>query len=354
MAKKSSTENRSSAIDTLKNDLATGEPKRFYIFHGPERYLLEHYLGTLRTLLCPGGLNDFNYRRYEGKGLDLGELSAACDTLPAFAERTLVEIHDYDFFKFDEAQRESFIELLTDLPEHVCLVFVYIAVEYAPDKRQKKLSAALKNTACVVEFAAQAQSQLVKWIKKHFKASGKTIDTPTAEYLAFITGGLMTTLSTEIEKLCFYVRGESVTRGDIDAVVTPVLDAVSWKLTDSLVSGRFNEASHILTDLLNMREPPHKLIYSITVSLRRLLAARLCLDSSCGEKDLMRMTDIRFEFQARNLMSGARKTTAERCRRFVLLSADTAFRMNSGGDPQSLLTELLIKLATCYKGCPSC
>ena len=164
----------------------------------------------------------------------------------------------------------------------------------------------------------------------------------------------MTTLHTEIEKLSFYAKAETITRRDIDAVVSPVLDAVSWKLTDHLLSGRFDDASRVLTDLLNMREPPHKLIYSITVSLRRLLAARLCLDSSYGEKELMRMTDLRFEFQARSLISSARKTTVERCRRFVLLSADTACRMNSGGDPPSLMTELFIRLAACYKGAASC
>ena len=153
MAKKAP-DNKSAALDTLKNDISSSDPRRFYIFYGPERYLLEHYLGTLRTLLCPGGLNDFNYRRYEGKGLNVDELASACETLPVFAERTLVEIHDFDLFKMEETQREMLIELLSDLPEHVCLVFVYIGMDYAPDKRLKKLVSAIKSNAHVVEFAA--------------------------------------------------------------------------------------------------------------------------------------------------------------------------------------------------------
>jgi DNA polymerase-3 subunit delta len=271
-----------------------------------------------------------------------------------FAERTLVEISDYDLFKADESDRETLVALLSDLPEHVCLVFVYDILGYAPDKRLKKLTAVLKDNATVVEFTAPPQSKLIKWIKTHVKDCGKQIDTPTAEYLAFITGGLMTALNTEIEKVCFYAAGDTVARADIDAVVTPVLDAVSWKLTDHIAGGRFNDASHVLVDLLNMREPPHKLIYVVTLKLRQLLAARLCLDGARGEKELMRICDIRFDFQARNLLASARKTTAERCARFVLLASETALLMNTGAAPESLLTELLIRLAACYKGRAAC
>jgi hypothetical protein len=68
----------------------------------------------------------------------------------------------------------------------------------------------------------------------------------------------------------------------------------------------------------------------------------------------MRVCGMKYGFQARILLGSARKTTAERCARFVLLSADTAYRMNAGGDPESLLTELLIRLAASWKGGASC
>jgi DNA polymerase-3 subunit delta len=353
MAKKTQTDTVD-ALDALRKDIAAGSPRRLYVFHGAERYLAEHYMRELRSLLCPGGTSDFNYRRYEGKGLRADELAAACETLPVFSARTLVEVRDYDIFGADEAERETLAALFDDLPDYVCLVFFYDVLEYAPDGRLKKLASALKKEASVVEFRAQEQSRLIKWIGRHFAEAGKTIDTPTAEYLAFTTGGLMTSLDTEIEKLSSYVRGETVTRGDIDAVVTPALDAVSWKLTDSIVGGRFDDAARILADLLSMQEPPHKLIYSITLKLRQLMAARVLLDRSLGEEDLMRICGMKFGFQARILLKSARSTTPERCARFVLLSADTAYRMNTGGDPESLLTELLIRLAACWKGGASC
>ena len=351
MAKKTQSDD---ALEALKKDITSGQPGRLYVFHGAERYLLEHYLGRLRGLLCPSGTADFNYRRYEGKGLPVDELASACDTLPVFSERTLVEVHDYDLFKTGESDREMLIALLKDLPDYVCLVFVYDVVDYSPDNRLKKLASAIKKEASIVEFSVQAQPKLIKWIKQHFKENGKLIDTSAAEHLAFVTGGLMTALNSEIDKLSFYAKSDTVTQNDIDAVVTPVLDAVSWNLTDCIVSGRFDDASSVLSDLLHMHEPPHKLIYSITLTLRQLMAARLCLDRALGEKELMRICGMRFEFQARNLLRSARKTTSDRCANFVRLSAETAFYMNTGSDAEALITELLIRLAACYKGHVSC
>ena len=85
--------------------LKAGRIANFYIFHGDERYLLDHSLDELRSKLCPGGLEGFNYRRYEGKDLRIDELEDAINTLPVFAERTLVELQDFDIFSGEVKQR---------------------------------------------------------------------------------------------------------------------------------------------------------------------------------------------------------------------------------------------------------
>ncbi|SHH53726.1 DNA polymerase III, delta subunit [Sporobacter termitidis DSM 10068] len=330
-------------FEALKTAVAAGQPDRLYVFHGEERYLLENYLEQIRKCLT-GTFSEFNYRRYEGQGLTADTLAAACDTLPAFAERTLIEVHDFDLFKGGEDAKQKLIALLSDLPDYACLIFVCDTIEWKPDGRQK-LAEVIKKNARVVEFPVQEQSKVISWIKKHFASNGRTIDTPTAEHLAVLTGGLMTALNQEIEKVCDYTGERVITRAHLDAVVTPVLDAVVYKLTDHIAAGSFSAAAGVLYELFCMHEPPQLLIYSITLKLRQLLAARLCYERGLGEKDLMKLCAIRFEFQARNLLSSARKTTVPECRRAVLLSAETAHRMITVGDAEARLTELLIQLA---------
>jgi len=297
---------------------------------------------SLRALLCPDGLDGFNYKRFEGRGLSIEEVEDAANTLPVFAERTLIEIHDFDIFK-NEAKTRLY-DTLSDLPDYVCIVFIYSIIDYKPDGRQKINKEILKH-AQVVEFVVQNQDKLIKWIRRHFLDAGKNITSGDAEYLAFITGGFMSSLHGEIEKTAAYAKTKNITREDIDAVVTPVLDTVAYKLTDALVSRDNTLALRLLDELFQMREAPHKLMFSISLKMRQLLAARICTENNLEKNVLMDMCGIRHEFQARSLLSTANKTTLEDCRDAVLSCSMTALELNSSANPESRMIELIARLA---------
>ena len=329
----------------LAASLTGGQAGRFYIFHGEERYLLERSLDQLRKLLCPGGLDGFNYKRFEGKNITIDDIDDSINTLPAFADRTLVEIHDFDIFKSDDKKKLG--ELFSDLPDYACIVFIFNVIAYKPDGRTKADKEILKN-ADIVEFTVQGQDSLVKWIKRHFKDAGKTIGTVDAEYLVLITGGYMSAIFSEIGKTAAYAKGDVITRKDIDAVVIPILDAVVYKLTDALMRRKYTLAMRILDELLRMREAPQKLLFNISLKMRQLLAARICIESSLDKNALIEMCGIRHEFQARSLMDTARETTLKVCRDAVLLCADTAYALNSSAEPEAHLTELVLHFANNY------
>jgi len=334
---------KKNTFDTLTSSIKEGNVDNFYIFHGEERYLLERSLDSLRKLLCPDGLSGFNYNHFDGGKITVDILENTINTLPAFAERTLIEVHDFNLFKSDS--RERLCEIFADLPDYVCIIFVYSTVEYKPDGRQKLNKEILKH-ANVIDFVAQGQDRLVKWIKRHFADAGKSISTSDAEYLSFITGGLMVNLKGEIEKTAAYSRSEMVTKNDIDAVVTPVLDTVAYKLTDAIVGRNSKQALQVLDELFQMREVPHKLIYSISLKMRQLLAARLCIENKLDKTKLMELAGIKHEFQARMLMGTASKAKLSECRQAVLTCANTAFELNSSStDPESQMIELVTKLA---------
>lgn len=337
-------QNDTAAYDTLLEALSGGTVKNLYIFHGEEQYLLTRTLERLRAALVEGDFAEFNYKRIEARGFTVDELVSAVEALPVFAERSLVEVRDVDIFKCAEPARNELRELLSDLPEYVCLVFVYDTVAFAPDKRQKLYDTARKN-GYIVEFAVQDQSRLVKWIKAHFRNAGKTIDTHTAEHLAFVTGGLMATLNTEIEKLSSLVAGDTITRADIDDAVTPTVDAVAYRLADSLAAREYAKASAILEDLLTCGEAPHKLIYTITMKMRQLLLARVCIDSGISESKFAELAGIRHSFIASGMMRSARITSTGFCRSAVLICTETAYSFNSGVNPEDGLRELVLRLA---------
>ena len=153
--------------EALRKQLKNGQLDRCYLLYGKERYLLEHYGRELRRAVLGGEDDPFNLRRLEGKNLDLQALSEAVDAYPSFAERTLIEVRDYDFFpasgkdKEDQDETEGkedtrrLFSILGDLPEYCCLVFLYDTVEFKPDKRKKKLWEQLTKLVTVVEVPLQ-------------------------------------------------------------------------------------------------------------------------------------------------------------------------------------------------------
>ena len=153
--------------------------------------------GQLRKKLIPAGFEEFNYHKLEGKALSVQALSDIVEALPMMCEKTLVTVTDFDIFKLNEEQRGQLIALLSDFPDYCCLVVVYDIIEYKPDKKMKKLYAALNGAAQIVEFKTQGQSDLINWVTRRFKALGKDIDRQSAEHLIFTCGSLMTGLIPE-------------------------------------------------------------------------------------------------------------------------------------------------------------
>lgn len=331
------------AYQKLRDDLKAGTPERLYVFYGEERYLLEDAVARLRALI-PEETREFNHRRLDGKNLGIDALREVVDALPVFADRTLAEIWDYDLGKMGEETRKDLLRILSDIPDYTTVVFVFDTVEYKLDGRVKD-NAELKKLLTEVEFTVRSDYDLARWLTKNFAAGGKRLERDAAARLIEMTGGLMTSMKTEVEKLTAYVTGDTVTVRDVEAVVTPTPEAAIWELTDALLSRKNDLAMARLGELLLMDEAPHRILFGVAQKLRQLLTAKICLQDRVDMKEYMKLANVRFEFQARALFDAARRTEMARCVRYVELAADTALRLNStSGDDRALLTELAVRL----------
>ena len=333
-----------SGLTQLKKDLSQGKPGHLYLLHGEETYLRDHYLGQLKALLLSGGMGAFNLHELKGADLSPHALEEAVDCLPMMAERTLVLVTDFDLFKAGEKDREEYMRIMSQLPEYCCLVFVYDLIEYRGDARTK-LAAVLREHGVVVQFARQSQGDLTDWVRRRFKAMGKEIDTRLTLDFILLCGDLMTTLIGEIEKVGAYAKGPRITRADIDAVATPQLDAVVFQMTDAIGEGNFDRAAAVLGELLQMQEPPIRILWSLGRQLRQIYSARLALESGKGSAQVAALWGIK-PYPADKLFRSARRFTLSWCRQAVVRCAQTDLAMKSTGrDGRELLVSLLLELA---------
>ena len=328
----------------LRSDLSAGTPGNLYLFYGEEAYLREHYLEELKKIVLTDGMDAFNSHEIPAKDMSPQHLEEVLDSLPMMAPRTFVQVTDFDLFKAGEKDREQYIQLLQNLPDYVCLVFVYDLIPYKGDARTK-LAGVLKQHGVLVNFARQETKELVKWVRRRFRALGKDVTPSLAEELIFLCGDLMTNLVGEIEKIGAYTKGERITRQDIDAVATPQLDAVVFRMTDAIGAGNFDQAARVLGELYQMQEVPIKILWSLGRNMRQLYSARLAMERGRGAAYVAELWGLR-SFQAEKLMGAARRFSLPWCRRAVVRCGETDLAMKSTGqDEQQLLTNLLLELS---------
>ncbi len=332
-----------SGLDKLKKDLSAGQPGQLYIFHGEETYLRDHYLGRLREAVLTGGLGEFNRHDLSARDMSPHALEEAVDCLPMMAERTLVEVTDFDLFKAGEKDREGYIRILSNLPDYCCLVFLYDILEYKPDARTK-LAQTVKAHSTVVDFARQSPRELVDWVRRHFKAQGKEIDSRLCEELIFLCGDLMHSLQQEIGKIAAYAKGDKITRADIEAVATPQLSAVVFRIADAIGEKNFDRAAATLGELYQMQKSPYEIMGAFGKQMRQLYSARLALAGGKGAAWVAQLWGMRYP--ADRLLVSARRFSLQWCRRAVVRCAQTDLAMKSTGqDAKELMTTLLLELA---------
>lgn len=330
-----------SAFDRLKGAIRAKNVDNLYFFHGEETFLLNHYLEQLRRLLLDELTESFNYHRLNSETFEIRAFADAVENLPMMAEHTLVQVDDIDPFKLPEDARNKMVEILSDIPDYCTVVFTYATVAWKPDKRVKKLWEVIDSHGSVVEFAKQEQRDLIPWVTRHFAAKRKKIPNDLCGYLIEITGGTMTALAGEIDKICAYSGAEHIKKSDIDAVTEPVMDAVVFQMTDLLGQGQYADALAKLHQLLKMQQEPIAILGAVGGHFRRISTARTLLDNGRQTGELMKLCGMG-SYPAQKTMDAARRFRPEFCRKAAELVLETDYQMKTSFDDQDRLLELLI------------
>ncbi len=341
MAKQADT---NAGFERFKAELKQGNLGNFYIFYGEEAYLRTYYLDQVKKKLIDDFTEAFNFHRFTEENLTPDALADSVESIPMMAERSLVIVEDIDFYKQPEDARNTYAAVFSDLPDYCTVILTYDTVEYKQDKRMKTLSQAMEN-AVEVQFNKPSERELSVWIYKHFKPHGQEISESLCRYFIQITGGSMTRMATEIEKVAAYAKEPVITREDIDAVVEPVMEAVVFDLTDAIAAGRYETALLKLSILLQKQEEPISILANIGSQFRRIAAAHTLRGAGMNMKDLMALCGCA-AYPAERAMEFARRISEPFCEKAVALCLETDLQMKTSyDDPQRLLELLVLRLA---------
>ena len=333
----------SNGLDRLKAALKQNRPENFYVFHGPEAYLRAYYLNQLRRLVVDEAAEAFNYHRFNPETISLQAVADSLDAIPMLAERSMIQIDDVNFFAMGDDAKD-YAKLFSNVPDYCVLVLVYDTVEFRIDKRKKALAEAFER-ASVVEFTQPTERELTTWIGRYLKKQGKRITVDDAQYLIRRTGGDMTTLLSELEKLCAYVQTDTVARDHIDLLVEPVLEAAAFDLADAIAAGRPETAVEKLRILLQMQQEPILILGAVGSQMRRILTAKRLQAAGKRQLELMKLCGIP-SYPAQKTMEFAARLPETFCASAAELCLEADVQMKTSyDDPERILELLVLRLA---------
>ena len=184
--------------------------------------------------------------------------------MPFFAERRVILIEDSGFVK--NACPEM-AEYIPDIPESACIIFSETEV----DKRGKVYKA-IKNTGRVVEFKRQDERTLARWVLGILKKEGKNITEETMHAFLGRTGSDMENIERELEKLLCYTLGrEVITTKDVEEICTEQTENRIFEMIQAITEKNQKKALNLYADLLEMKEPPMRILFLIARQFNQLL-----------------------------------------------------------------------------------
>ena len=311
--------------EQLFRAIRAGDIRSAYVFYGPEAFVLNSALDALRARLLPEGFEALNQNLFEGAA-GVQELIDAAETLPLMGEKRLVVLRDWTALtgKGESADTERFIRWMENMPETCCLVFV---LTDAPDSR-RKLTQALKARAEWVEFSLLSDADLYKWCAR--RVSPRAIEPDAVEQLAFMAGRSLTGLVQELDKLCAYVgERQSVTRADVEAVVTPSTECTVFQMIDCLMRGENGRAQLLLKNMLDNGETRVGTLAMLTRQLRMLTHIRLLRAQGMALSEIERRLSLN-HYAAARAAGQAGRFSAEALQRGYQACVDTDYAIKSG------------------------
>ena len=249
-----------------------------YILYGEERYLKRQYRDKLKNALCAPGDN-MNNHFYEGRNVSVGEVIDLAETLPFLSEHRVIFMDNSGLFK---SGGEQMAEYLRSQNESTVLIFTETEV----DKRSK-LFKAVQAGGCAVEFAAQDENTLKRWIAGMLSKEGKKITENTVLMLLNKTGTDMDNIHMELEKLiCYCMDKDVVEPQDVEAVCTTRVSNHIFDMVAAIAEKRQKDALELYYDLLTLKEPPMRILFLIARQCNLLLQAKAMKSKGLSNKEI--------------------------------------------------------------------
>ena len=313
-----------------------------YLLFGDEDYLKSAYLRSAREAICPDeSLSFFNDIRIEALDYSPDAILNAMMAPPMMTEQKIISVSGLDVGGMRPDALDDLFEVLALLPQYdYCVLLLSVPAgnfdEGTLPKRPSKLLSRFSEVLTPVWFETVTGARLSAWVGKHFAHHGVCASPAVCEKLISIAGNSMFTLSSETEKLSYYVlsHGRSeVTPADVEEIAIPELSSDTFAMTNALLDGRPEDALRALEFMKFHRVEPVVILGEISRSLCDLLGVKALSEDGATLSEIGSILGIRSEYRVKLYLNAAAGKSRAKLRRAVELcsEADLSIKQSIGG-----------------------
>lgn len=285
--------------------LERGGLGRVLAVYGEEEYLVNYLLKVVRSSLLGSAEEDMNYIQIQSSGR-VEEIIEACETLPFFAERRIVELTGVDLSKEALSKNGPFVEdliqYIPQLGDHVLLLIRGKGEKFFKGKLYKTI----EKQGHVAHCSRLSGQDLKGFIEKRLSRSRIRAKGDLIQYLMDKLGYLgrdstvnLFDVDNELEKICSATtEGGVLTREAIDQNLISTLRDNIFVLTDAVSIGNTNLAIRTYLRLVQSGEEPFMIFQMLVRQVRNLIHIRLLQARHPKQRDQLESAGLSsFEFQ---------------------------------------------------------
>ena len=311
----------------LKKQIKAKQFSPVYLLYGSEKMYVRTYARKLEEAIAGKTPSDFNLHRFAGE-VNMTELAAAMRVVPFMSEYNLVTVSDIFLDSLTPGEFDILREICANPVEGTVLILSFPSYIAKPN-RLDSLAKAVGKKFAVCKFDMQNTMTLEKSIAKWANQNGKLISRVAADKLIALSGGDLTRLKNEVDKICSYAGGEEVGLEDIDKLATVNLESRIFDLSDAVLQGNGQKAFQVLDLLFYQREEPIAML--VILSNAYIDAYRMRVASECGVTDKTVAEDFGYgkrTFVLKRVKSATSRVSTEALRKSVdiLIDADLKFK----------------------------
>ena len=250
----------------LSEEIKSGQLKQVYILYGEEAYLRNQYKEKLKNALLGEG-DSMNFHYFEGKDVRSGEVIDLAETMPFLANCRVIILENSGLFSHGGEELATYLEAPSETA-------YFVFVEPTVDKRSKLYKAATAKGRAI-EFGAQDEAVLKRWILGFLKKENKSITERDMNLFLDKTGSDMENIRGELEKLlCYCLDRDVITVQDIEKVCTKQVSNQIFDMINAVAEKKQKTAMALYYDLLTLKEPPMRIMILIARQFNLLLQVK--------------------------------------------------------------------------------